>query len=111
MTKLFEKIVGLFEPEKNVHSRVLILAGNYQHACFCARTLLKLNNNQWNYVSSWEQLCGIHWHPTTKVYIYQTWMEHKSNNDLEALIIRLNIIKQFCEVNHIDEYGRVFPSG
>lgn len=86
--------------------KTLILAGSYQHACFCADNLLKLKRCEWKYVNSIEQIFGIR---DADIWMYQTWLDKWRGDDLNHIVARLNSMKYYCNINHINEYGRTFP--
>lgn len=86
--------------------RIFIIAGSYQHACFCADHLLKIGRLQWNYIASVEQLYGLR---DVDIWLYETWLDKWHGEELDLMIVHLNLLKHVCPTNHINEYGQTFP--
>lgn len=86
--------------------KIFIIAGSYQHACYCADHVLEISRCQWNYVERIEQLHGLR---DVDIWLYETWLDKWRGEELDLIVARLDTLKYRCPTNHIDDHGQTFP--
>lgn len=82
--------------------RFYIFAKNYQHAVYCARTILRLDNRNFTYVSEERQLLGIRKDKNIEFFFYETFHEHPRAFELEQRVRMLLAIDRTPQVQPND---------